>query len=810
MRTLIQDVRFGVRTLLAHPGFAAVALLALAAGIGINTAIYSVAEALLYHPLLLPDLDRAVSLQGIVLGTSDQDEEFSPADFLDIRREAKTVEHVAAVNFVASTLTAAGDPIRIEGAGVSTGFFEALAGQTRMGRVFLAEEDQPGGKRVVVLSRALWMSQFGGDPRILSQTIQLDGQAYQVVGVMQSEFLYPPTAEFWIPLALSAERKTQRRERYLEVIGRLRAGASAAQATAELKTITGRLEHQYPSTNARVSARAALVRETISGDLTARYTRLTLGAVLFVLLIACSNVANLQFARISLRSREIAVRSALGAKRSRIVRQLLTESVLLALAGAAAGILLAFWSLDLMRAGMNAEVSRHLPGWGRIGLNLSVLVYTAALAVAAGIISGVAPAWSGSKTDLLQALKEGGRGSTAGRGRLGLRSALVVSQIVLALTLLVGAGLLVKGITNVHDPRPGMHPETALTFRIALPRSRYPAPPDIVEFQRRALASLASIPGVISVATVTDVPYGGSSAGTDFTIEARPPQSPAEQPNAQLQSISPNYFRVAHIPVVAGREFTELDGAHAPGAAIVSESLARRYFGNENPLGWRVKLSAADIDGPYVTIVGVAGDVLQNPFEGGPRSVIYRPREQAPPGRATYFIRMPSEPLAIAGGVRARIAAIDANQPVSELMTFRKVIDDQLLGYRYVVVIMGVCGVLALALAAIGVFGIMAFSVAERTNEIGLRMALGADAGDVYWMVARWGLRLTAIGLALGLPAALALARLLSGLLFGVSAYDLATFGGGVLALCAAAMLACYFPVRRAAAVDPMLTLRSD
>jgi putative ABC transport system permease protein len=806
---LLQDIQFGVRLLRKQPGFTVLAVLALAIGIGANTAIYSVAEALLYQPLLLPDLDRAVYIRGTLRGGS-QNESLSPADYLDIRRQSKTMDSIAAFTNASLTETGQGDPVRLEGTRVTPGFFSTLAARPELGRVFLPEEEQSGQARVIVLSHPFWISQFGGDPNIVGREMVLDGEAYHVVGVMQKEMRYPPDSQFWIPLTFRAALESERRARYLPAVARLKPGMSLRQATAELQAITAQLERDYPTTNARASARAMLLREVISGDLTPGYIQMLMGAVLFVLLIACSNVANLQFSRISLRSREIAVRTAVGGSRGRILGQLMTESVLLALAGAIAGILFAIWSLDLIKAGMNPEVQRFLPGWERIGLNASALVLTTVIAVAAGIISGVGPAWIGSRSDLGHALKEGAQGAGTGSGRVRLRGALVVVQIVLALVLTAGAGLLSKGMSRVNEPRPGMQPEMALVFNIALPEKLYGTPAAITDFHTRMLSSIGGLPGMESAAVVTSIPYSGSSRGTDFTIEGRPPEHASEQPNAQRQSVSRNYFRTAHIPMIAGREFTDNDGPAAPGVVIIGERLARRYFPGEDPIGRRIKLARSELDRPFLTIVGIAADILHNPFERFPRYTVYRPYAQQPDRSMGYFLRASAEPLALSGGVRARLEEIDSSQPIAAMMTFRKVINDQLLGYRYVMVMMAICGVIALLLSAIGVYGVMAYSVTERSREIGLRMALGAEGGDVLRMVGGWGLRLTILGLVFGVPAALLLARLLSGLLYGVESFDISIFSVSVLVMTAAAGAASFVPVRRAVKLDPMVTLRTE
>ena len=806
MPGFMQDVRYSIRMLWKSRGVTAIAIMALALGIGANSAMYSLADVLLMRPLLLPDIDRAVNVWGVVRGTTSTTEPFSPANIIDLRAQVSTLERLAAFTYTSMALTGAGDPVRIDGAVASADLFPALRGSAELGRTFTSGEEQPGRDRVVVLSHSLWDTRFASDPRILHRTVKLNGAEYQVVGVMPREFRFPAEADFWIPLALTPVQRAIRDVRSLGLIGRLKDGVSIEQANAEVQAITHRLESDYPVANAKLDARVIRLREVVSGELTASYTRMLLGAVWFVLLIACANVANLQFARVSMRSREFAVRTALGARRWIVVRQILVESALLGIGGGLIGVFMAAWNLEVFKSLMSPEVERHLPGWSRLAINPHVLAYTAVIAVAAGILSGLAPALFASRGELAPALKENSRSTSAGRGRRRLRSALVICEISLALVLLVGAGLTVSGLQQINDPRPNIAPEQVLTFRAELPKEDYATPQQRSDFDSRVLDGLKTIAGAGEVAMVTNLAYADHSESGDFRIAGRPPARPNEQPRAQKQAVSPGWFGLLRIPISSGRAFTPADGKAAPRVAVISERLARLYFASEDPVGKRIRFD----DGDWSTIVGVAGDILHNPYERVPRAVIYQPYPQAPGSAATFLIRTGGDPLRLAPAARAKVAEVDPNLPVSELANYRKIISDQLLGFRDVVIMMTGLGIIALLLSAVGVYGLVAFAVAERTHEIGVRIALGAGARDVAWMVSRWGLALTGAGLAIGLPLSFALARLLSGLLFGVSAYHAASFLGGIGVLSAAAMLACWVPVRRAVLLDPIETLRNE
>ena len=810
MALLPQTLRYACRLLAKSPGFTAVAVLALAFGIGANTAIYSLADILMFRPLLLPDLDRIVTVIGAEKTNRKSFDAVSPADFLDLQRETLTIDHLAASAQTNMNLTGEDEPERLSGARVSSGFFTALGAQPLLGRALLGSENAPGQDRVVLLSHGVWAGRFASDPHILTRSIQLDSQAYRVIGVMSKDFSYPPQTDVWIPMTMDARMRNERVAGMLTVIGRLKAGVSLAQARSEIESLAARISEQFPESHRNRTHRVELLREYVSGNLVAEFTRMLLGSVAFVLLIACLNVANLQFARASLRSKEIAIRTALGASRFRVVGQFLTESTLLGMLGAAGGILLAYWGLYLMRPAIPPAVQRELPGWTHLGINSHVLLFTLTISVLAGIGSGIAPAWFGSRATLNESLKEGGRGTSSGRNRHRIRSILVAGQIVLALVLLVGAGLIAKGSRLVSDPAPHLDPAKALTMRIVLSGSKYSGAADLAAFERRLLESLRTLPGVTAAAVVSNLPYSGSFSNANITIEGRAMRNTEASPSALNQRASPDYFRALQLPLRAGRAFTDSDGPDSPPVVIVSRNFALRYFPGENPIGKRIKVGLASENADWLTIAGVVSDVRINPFDKFNRPVVYRVYQQNPPRSFDVLIRTSGDPKALAAAARAQVAAIDRDQPVYQFMTLDALFNEQLSGFRFLAVLMGVFGFIALFLAGIGVYAVMAHSVNECTHEIGVRMALGASRPDVLWMIVRRGLIVTGCGLLIGLPAALALARLLSGMIFGVNEFDPAMFATSLLVLAGAATLASYIPARRATLVDPMITLRTE
>src|SRR5580704_16420143 len=654
MNLLPKSLRYSARMLFKSPGFTAVAVLALGLGIGANTAIFSLADVLLYHPLELPELDHIVTVIGTQKGNRKSFDRLSPADFLDFQRQTRTIENLGAGVEANLNLTGDGEPERVASARASVSFFKALGARPAQGRIFLEGEDTPGQDRVVILGHTLWAGRFASDPRILSRSIQLEGQAYRVVGVMPKDFRYPPGVDLWIPLAMDASERGQRSVMSLDVVGRLREGVSVAQADSELAALAERISELDPEAHKQRSVRVELLREYVSGNLVEDFIVMLMGSVAFVLLIACSNVANLQFARVSLRSKEMAIRSTLGASRFRLIRQFLGESALLGILGALFGLLLAFWGLYIMRSSLPTEVQRYLPGWDRLGINSRVLWFTLVAAVAAGVVSGIVPAWFGSRADLNEMLKESSRGTSSGVRRHRIRGILVVAQIVLALVLTVGAGLIAKGSALVTDPAPGLDPAQAFTMRISLPESKYPGQTEIVAFQTRLLRSLQAISGVKSAALATNLPYSGATSAANFTIEGRDNRESGIPPAAINECITADYFTALHLPVRAGRSFSERDGRDAPPVVIVSRTLVNQFFPGENPLGRHIKVGLPSTDSPWMTIVGVVGDLRRDPFDKFYRPAMYRPYQQHTLRSFDVLLRTAGDPKLLAAPARAR------------------------------------------------------------------------------------------------------------------------------------------------------------
>jgi predicted permease len=771
--------------------------------------MFSLADAFLFKPLALKEPERVVVLpetrgDGPIAGTSH----VAPANFQDWKRQATSFEGLAAFQLISFNITGQGDPEGVLGSRVSSGLFELVGARPLMGRVFRPEENQPGRSQVAVLSFGLWQRRFASDPDMIGKTVKLDGNPFNVVGIMPKNFHFPLAAELWTPMAMNDKERAVRGARYMDAVGKLKTGVSERQAAAEMATIAKRLEQMYPETNRGWQVRVMGVRDFLLGDLTRTYTWMLVAAVGFVLLIACANVANVQFARATSRTKEIAVRTALGAGRWSIVRLLLAESALLGLAGAAGGIVLAQWDLEMIRDHMPLEIARFASGWDQISLDGRTLLFTVLVAAIAGILSGLAPALESSQPNLNETLKEGVRGSSAGRSGSRTRSVLLTGEIALALVLLVGAGLTVKGVRRLISVNENLAPQSLLTMRITLPESKYKEPREISAIFSRALAAMATLPRV-EAALATSVPYGNLGSLSRFAIESRP-EDAGELRVVQDQIISPNYFRTMGLALRDGRVFSERDGVDSEPVAIISEALARRYWPAATAVGHKIKLGAANAKVPWMTIVGVAENMRYDWFHAEPMPAIYRPCTQAARPYTYVALRTPGDPLALVPAVRHRIATLDAELPVFDVMTLDKVISESVLGLSYVAMIMTVLGGIALALACVGVYGVMAYAVSERTREIGIRMALGAERTDVLRIVIGRGVVVTAIGLGIGFGLSLVLARLLASVIFGVSVTDWQIFGGISLALAVAAMVACYVPAHRAMRVNPVEALRYE
>ena len=812
METIWQDIRYGARMLMKHRLTSLVCIVALALGIGANTAMFSVAEAFLLHPVPFENADRLVALVDSRPRQNIDMNSVAPATYFDWQSQTRSFEKLGAYDWDALNLTGDREPEKIQGFAVTANFFDVLSVQPEMGRVFLPEEEQPGKDQEIILGHDLWESRYASDPHILGKNIKVDGKSSTVVGVMHKGFDFPMPAQAWVPLALGVKERATRDVRYLWVVGRLNAQVSTTQAAAEMRTITDRQSGAYPDSYKGWQLRVMPLSVFATSDLTRQYTLLLMGAVGFVLLIACADVANVQFARVTGRQKELAVRTAMGASRSRVIRQLLTESVLLALVGAALGLLFARWDIDLIVRNMPPDVAKYIAGWKTIRLDSGAFLFTLAIAVASGILSGIAPSLLNSQTHVSETLKEGGRGTSAGRARHRLRSVLVVGEVALALVLLIGAGLLVRSFSALLNVNASYHPESALTLNLNLPETQYKEKPGRAAFHAQVLQRLETIPHVRSAALATHLPYanGGGVSLSRFSIEGRAPGQRGEVTSSIIETVSPNYFRLMNIGLRDGRELVDSDADGTLRVSVISGSFARRYFPGENPLGRKIKIGQESSENPWMTVVGIVDDVHYSWINKEELPTLYRTYWQSPPFFASLVLRTEGDPESIIRAVRSQIAAVDPNLPLFDIKPFNRLIKESIVGIAYVAAMMAVLGVIALVLASVGIYGVMSYSVSERTHEIGVRMSLGATSMDIRKLILGNGLFLTAVGLAIGLPLALGLAYALSSLLFGVKVADPFAFAGLPAILASVATIACYLPARRAMRMDPLAALRYE
>lgn len=806
MDSLLRDLRFSIRSLLTRPALTIIAIVTLAIGIGANSAIFSLVNALLLKPLPFADPDRIVALWDKVPSRGVERNEVAVANYLDWRAQNKTLEQLGIYRRWSTNLTGADSPERVQGFQVTPNFLDIVGVQPLLGRGFSAEEDQPGKDAVALLTYSLWQRRFGADQNIVNKTISTNGVTRTVIGVMPPDFNYPKGAEIYAPLAIMPELARSRGSHAYLGIGRLKSGVSLQGAQAEFDTIARQLEKQYPETNTgRGVVIYPILEDTVRMYSTALWVMM--GAIGFVLLIGCANVANLMLARASGRQREIALRTALGASRWRIVRQLLTESVLLGLGGGALGVLIAYWSVDLIRSANPGEAARFAAGWSHLGINLPVLTFTLLLSVLSGVLFGLAPAWQLSRPDLNSALKEGARQATSSSHRL--RGLLVVSEVALSLMLLVCAGLLIRSFLQLVKTNPGFNSDNLLTMNLVLPAAKYKDEPQRAVFYSELLRRVTELPGIASAAAINHLPLGGSNSSTSFLVEglAEPPRG--QEFLGRYRVCTPNYFETMGIAVLKGRGFTEQDKAGSQAVVVVNETLARKYWPNTDPIGKRMRYTGPLQENPWMQVVGVVQDV-KHEMTLPITEDFYVPHAQDAWSSMVLVAKTKVEPAAMAAPIRQQVLALDKDQPVFDVHTMREVRAISLALYSFSSVMLSIFAGVALLLAAIGIYGVMFYAVMQRTQEIGIRMALGARALDVLKLVVKNGMSLALIGVVAGLAGAYALTRLLASLLFGVTPTDIVTFSTVTLGLLLVALLACYIPARRATKVDPLVALRYE
>ncbi len=802
MNTLLQDIRYGLRMLLKDKGFTAVAIIALGLGIGANTAIFSLVNGVLLRPLPYPDADRIVYFEGQNSPEGITDSNISVPDFQDWTTQSQAFSHTAFFWTGGAALAEqGGEPERVPRVGVTVRFFEVLGVQPMLGRSFLAEDDQPNTATVAILSEGLWKRRFGSDRNIVGRSITINTRPVTVVGVMPRGFEFPENTQIWTPSAINPAEEPRDNRAY-SAIGRLKAGVELEQAQSQISAINAHSARAFPETNKGWDAHLARLHERLVRSVRPSLL-LLLGAVGCVLLIACANVANLLLARASARQKEIAIRTAMGASRGRVLRQMLTESVLLSTIGGAVGLLLSFWLIELL-----VSISPpNSPRFGEAGLDLRVLAFTLAISAFTGLIFGLAPALHASKLDVSGSLKEGGR-TGEGHRRTSARSLLLIGEVAMSLILLVGAGLLVKSFLRLQEVKPGFNPERVLIASLSLPGAKYKEEQQRIDFYRQLTERLKALPGVEAAGAGVNLPLGASDYGIGraFVPEGRPLIAD-EAVNASWSTITPAYFEALQVPLLAGRAFDERDDRNGPKVVIVNRAVARKHFGSETAaIGrqltiWRDEKFSREV-------VGVVGETKPGALEEESGAQIYTPHAQDGSwGFMTLVIRTVADPAAMTTTLRREVLALDKDLPIFNVKTMEDVVAASIGSRRASMLLFSVFAGAALLLAAVGIYGVMAYSVTQRTQEIGIRMALGAQKGDVLRMVISQGMTLALIGVGVGLAGAFGLTRVLANLLFGVNATDPITFAGISLLLAVVALLACYLPARRAAKLDPMNAL---
>jgi putative ABC transport system permease protein len=810
MNTFLADFKYSIRTLQRSPGFALFAILALALGIGANVAVFSAVDAMLLRPMQFREASRLVKVweDGSKLGFPHNTP--APANFVDWKARNHVFEDMAALQGNIYAITGDGPPEQVEGSPVTANLFPLLGVTPVLGRNFLPEEDKPGGPKVAILSFRLWQQRYGADRSVIGRGIRLDGGTYQIIGIMPRGFIFPDRSDVWVPIAFRPNQLAQRSNHYLNVFARLKHGVTVESAQREMAGIAAQLAREYPATNAWVTGAAVIgLREEILGDVRLGLWVLGCG-VGCVLLIACANVAGLLLARAAGREREMAVRAALGAGRLRLIRQSLTEALALSLAGGVVGFMFAMWTIPFLQR----LVPKTLAGWSQPHLDWRLLGFAFLISMVSALVFGATPAVSISEVDLSNALQRGGRGGIG--GRTSLRRWLVISEVAIAVVLSVGAGLLVRTLWTLAHVELGFRPEGVLTMRTNLPgsaESAYGNFPARADFYQRVLEKVRSIPGVVSAGYTTFLPLTNRGGTSGFTIEGAPPPVPGQDNDANHRVVSAEYLQTIGVRLRAGRHFTRFDGPEQAPVAIVNEAMARQYWPGQDPLGHRFRLGRANA--PWITIVGIVDNVRQMGLDVAGRAEMYFPCTQ-PAAAFGYFtprdlaVRVEGDPLRYSAAVREAIWAIDRNQPVSSVMPMTQFVSEELAAREVEVELLGVFAGLALLLAAIGLYGLLAYTVVQRMREIGVRIALGAQPRQVLRATMGEGLRLVLAGLAIGSAGAWALTGAMQKLLYGVKAGDPVTFAIAAALLVVVGLLACYVPARRAASIDPMVALRYE
>lgn len=803
MSSWITDIRYAWRSIYKRPLVAGTIVATLALGLGANAAIFNFIDRLVLRPYPLPDPDRAVMVSETGPGIDFKEESVSPANFADWRAETRTLDFLSAFAWWDANLVDRGNPERLPGFKVTSGLFEALGVRPQLGRSFVRDDETFGRQHVVILSDGLWKRRFNGDPSIVGRTIILDGDPYQIVGVMPPHFSFPEGCEVWAPIAFDPSKPLPRDKRSLTVIARLKHGASISDARADMAVLSSNLARAYPNANEKHGAHVYTLREGLIDEGSGPIFALWQASALVVLLIACANVVNLLLARAADRRRETAVRLALGASRARIVRETLTESALLALIAVPPALGCASIGLHAIRASFPPSVMRFVPGMESLGVDPRLVAFTVALALVTACVFGALPALQTAASGVAATLKEGGRTAT---GRQWLRRAIVVAEVAIALPLLVAAGLGVLGARRYLDGSQGYNPDGVLRLSVVLPQRTYPDAAAQRAFARKAVDALHAIAGVEQAAVINDSPATTMDAFAAIEIDGRPNADPKHAPQVEYRTAGAEYFSTLEIPILRGRAFTAADRDDTAPVGIVSDAMAQKFWPDQDPIGRRLRVDG----GQWVTVVGISGNIIHDWFNSRNAPMLYVPFDQAPSAELTMLMRTAGDPSALAQSARRALLGVDPDQPVFDLMPMRQALHDRTIGLRYVAAIMGVFGAIALILATVGLYALLTYFVAQRRHEIGVRMALGANAADVMRLTVGQAARLTLTGCAFGLAVAVALSRVMESAILGIATIDVRLLAAFSALLVITALLAGYLPARRAAAIDPMTALRAE